>query len=661
MALDTGSQVSTVTETFFRSLLDSEPKLQNVTTWMKVTGANNLPIPYLGYTEVDISTYGVTVPHVGILVVRDPEDVIGRDRKARVPGVLGSNFFKLLKTELQSDANMEKLPTTNAWSDMLSMYEISAVKVSFAKVAGRIPVKLPAETMVTVMCTTRHNRGCYGAAVQAIQNPYGNLPRNVMVIDSYTEIENGKVPVRVINLGKEDVWLNPKSRLGTVHEAEIAESLESTVQIDVHDNEIHVHIDEVTTDSTSGGVNIDNDGKLKLHGYDLDIGTDLDLEQRQKFIDLLQKHQDAFCKNSDDLGYTTAVKHHIELTNNKPIAVPHRRVPPHMMDEVKQLIQKFLDQKVIRPSTSPYGAAAVLVRKKDKSLRLCVDFRLLNQQTVKDAYPLPRIEEALTALHGSKHYSTIDLAQGYYQVALDEESIPKTAFRIGSGGLFEYLRMPMGLCNSPGTFQRLMEACLGDKNFEFLLIYLDDILLYSSTFEQHLDRLNFVLSRLRQHGLKINPKKCHFFKAEVNYLGHRISSEGIDTDPDKISAIKSWTVPKTEKELRSFLGLCSYYRKFVKDFSKIAAPLHSILTKQEKNAKRFKYKMHDGPFCARWTKDCDDAFVKLKDALTTTPILGYPDFIASNFILEVDASFDGLGAVLSQDQPPRSCCYSIRI
>ena len=257
----------------------------------------------------------------------------------------------------------------------------------------------------------------------------------------------------------------------------------------------------------------------------------------------------------------------------------------------------------------------------------------------------------LTALHGSKHYSTIDLAQGYYQVALDEESIPKTAFRIGSGGLFEYLRMPMGLCNSPGTFQRLMEACLGDKNFEFLLIYLDDILLYSSTFEQHLDRLNFVLSRLRKHGLKINPKKCHFFKAEVNYLGHRILSEGIDTDPDKISAIKSWTVPKTEKELRSFLGLCSYYRKFVKDFSKIAAPLHSILTKQEKNAKRFKYKMHDGPFCARWTKDCDDAFVKLKDALTTTPILGYPDFIASNFILEVDASFDGLGAVLSQDQP----------
>ena len=157
------------------------------------------------------------------------------------------------------------------------------------------------------------------------------------------------------------------------------------------------------------------------------------------------------------------MKHHTELTDKRPIALPHRRVPPHMMHGVKQLIKKFLDQKVIRPSSSPYGAAAVLVRKKDKSLRLCVDFRLLNQNTVKDAFPLPRIEESLDALCGSKYYSTIDLAQGYYQVALDDESIPKTAFRVGSGGLFEYLRMPMGLCNSPGTFQRLMEACLGDK------------------------------------------------------------------------------------------------------------------------------------------------------------------------------------------------------
>jgi len=650
--IDTGSQVSTVTETLFRNLLDAVPKLRDITKWMKVTGANNLPIPYLGYIEVDIRINNVTIPQVGILVVRDPDDETGRERKAQIPGVLGSNFFKILKTVRFSDTSDEHLPFFDTWNDVLSMYEMSSTvsKLSFAKVAGRNPVKIPAESMVTVMCTTRQNQEHCGVIVQAIQNPHGNLPRNIMVIDSYSEVDNGKVMLRVINLGQEDVWLNPKSRLGTVHEADIVESSDR-VEVEVSDNEIQVHIDEVAMDTTPlDTVTMDDKGNLKIHGYDLDISTNLTQEQCRQFIDVLRKHQAVFCKSSDDLGFTTTVQHHIDLVDNKPIKVPHRRVPPHLMNEVKQLIQKFLQQNVIRPSSSPYGAAAVLVRKKDKSLRLCVDYRLLNQKTLKDAYPLPRIDEALDALHGSKYYTTLDLQQGYYQVALDEESISKTAFRIGSGGLFEYIRMPMGLCNSPGTFQRLMEACLGDKNFEFLLIYLDDILLYSSTFEQHLERLNFVLTRLQQHGLKINPKKCHFFKTKVQYLGHRISGKGIETDPDKIAAIKSWTVPKTEKNLRSFLGLCSYYRKFVKDFSKIAAPLHSILTKQEKNIKRYK-NLPDESFRTRWNEACDIAFEKLKDALTTTPILGYPDFRTSNFILETDASYDGLGAVLSQVQP----------
>ena len=271
---------------------------------------------------------------------------------------------------------------------------------------------------------------------------------------------------------------------------------------------------------------------------------------------------------------------------------------------------------------------------------------------MKDAYPLPRIEEALEAISRSKYFSTIDLAQGYYQVAIDPDDIEKTAFRVGTGGLYEYLRMPFGLCNSPSTFQRLMEACLGEVNFDLLLIYLD-VLVFATTFEEHLKRLEFVFERLREHGLKMKPSKCFLFMAEAKFLGHVVSERGISTDPDKTVVIKKWQIPKTEKELRQFLGLASYYRRFVKGFSQIAAPLHNLLTKKDwrKSGRRpITESVLNAKFGERWTDECTKAFEKLKTGLQSPPVLGFPDF-QRPFVLETDASFRGLGAVLSQDQP----------
>jgi hypothetical protein len=212
----------------------------------------------------------------------------------------------------------------------------------------------------------------------------------------------------------------------------------------------------------------------------------------------------------------------------------------------------------------------------------------------------------------------------------------------------------MGLCNSPATFQRLMEVCLGDKNFELLLLYLDDILVFSGTVEEQIQRLRLVFQRLRSYGLKIKPSKCHFFKQEVTFLGHVVSETGVKTDPGKVDAVSNWPTPSCEKDLRSFLGLCSYYRKYVQGFALIASPLHAIILKHGgKGQKVGEAVDSEGrrilPFSQRWTVECQAAFEQLKQCLVSAPVLGYPDF-TKPFVLETDASFQGLGAVLSQDQ-----------
>ena len=300
----------------------------------------------------------------------------------------------------------------------------------------------------------------------------------------------------------------------------------------------------------------------------------------------------------------------------------------------------MLDLGAIRPSDSPWCSAVVLVKKKNGELRFCIDLRKLNARTVKDAYSLPRIDETLERLKGSCVFSSLDLKSGYWQVEIEEDSKQYTAFTLGPLGFFECNRMPFGATNAPATFQRLMESCLGDLNLNWCIIYLDDVVVYAPTVEEHLKRLEGVLQKLKAAGLKLKPSKCELFKKSISYLGHVVSEEGVRTDPKKIEAVQKWERPHNVYTIRRFLGFVNYYRKFIKDYSKIARPLYNLISGD--NAKK-------RTNLIEWSHAAEEAFQTLINRCTQAPILAYADF-SLPFELHIDASGTGLGAVLYQTQ-----------
>lgn len=364
--------------------------------------------------------------------------------------------------------------------------------------------------------------------------------------------------------------------------------------------------------------------------------TNISNSDQPKLVKLLTKYQDVFSKGDHDLGRTDKITHSIHTTCAAPIRQRPRRPPMGQREEIEEQVQDMLDRGVIKHSASPWSSPVVLVDKKDGSKRFCVDYRELNKQTVRDSFPLPRIDESIDCLAGAKYFSTLDLAAGYWQVPLDNDAKLKSAFVV-PGGLFQFEVMPFGLCNAPATFERLMETVLAGMQWKSLLIYLDDVIVFGSTVEEVVERLEAVFTRLREAKLKLKPKKCHLFRREVLYLGHVVSKEGVSTDPSKTEAVRNWPTPTSVTEVRSFLGLASYYRRFIHKFSDVAKPM-TTLTKKET------------PFV--WTEQCQTALQALKSKLTTAPILAYPR-IGEGFLLDTDASKDAIGAVLSQEEEGR--------
>ena len=431
------------------------------------------------------------------------------------------------------------------------------------------------------------------------------------------------VPLRVANLGDQSLTLSKNTLIGTGEPVDVLATLTEIKSADPCVNHITEQESSPVTCSIPSHLQAMWDECCEI----------LDEDQKLKAVILLNTVKDTFSKDKSDLGQTVLVSHRINTGNAHPIKQSARRLPlaKRAEAEAEAEVQRMLQKGIIEPSCSPWSSPIVLIRKKDGSVRFCIDYRKLNSVTVKDSYPLPRIDESLDALGKAEWFTTLDLTSGYWQVPVHPSDMEKTAF-VTPSGLFQFRVLPFGLTNAPATFQRLMECVVAGLHWHTCLLYHDDIIIYSPDFDSHLCHLKEVLDRIAQAGLKLNPKKCHLFQKQVEYLGHVVSSKGISTNPEKIKAVKDWPQPQSLSELRSYLGLCSYYRRFIRNFSTIAHPLCQLM---EKNT----------PFL--WSHDCDIPFESLKHALISSPLLSYPT-PGDPFILDTDASSFGVGAVLSQ-------------
>lgn len=364
----------------------------------------------------------------------------------------------------------------------------------------------------------------------------------------------------------------------------------------------------------------------------------LNREEKNNLLKMIAEYESIFYVEGQRLTFTNAVKHRITTKDEIPIHTKSYRYPFCHRAEVQRQISDMLDQGIIRPSSSPWTSPVWIVPKKldasgRKKWRLVIDYRKLNDKTIDDRYPIPNITDILDKLGRSMYFTTLDLASGFHQVEVDKRDVEKTAFSVENGH-YEFLRMPFGLKNAPSTFQRVMDNVLREHIGVRCLVYMDDIIVFSTSLKEHLDNLRKIFDTLKKYNMKVQLDKSEFLHKEVAFLGHIVTCEGVKPNPDKINIIRKWPIPKNEKELRGFLGILGYYRKFIKDFAKIAKPLTQVLRKGEK---------------ITHSKDFVDAFERCRNILTSSDILQYPDF-QKPFILTTDASNYAVGAVLSQGQ-----------
>lgn len=365
-------------------------------------------------------------------------------------------------------------------------------------------------------------------------------------------------------------------------------------------------------------------------------------EQRRIFSEMIDE---AFAKMGEKLGCTDLVELQIR-TNSPPIKQRYYPLSPALQKEVNLELENMLANDIIEPSSSPWSSPIVMIKKPDGHWRFCVDYRALNKVSLPDAYPLPYISSTLDKLRDARYLTTLDIKSAYWQIKVAPESRPLTAFTVPNRGLFQFKRMPFGIHSAPAVWQRLIDRVIGVDLEQYVFVYLDDVIVCTPTFELHVKILQEILSRITKAGLTVNRDKCNFCKSELRYLGYVVNASGLLVDPQKVEAILRIPAPKNVTEVRRIIGLASWYRRFVPNFSTITAPLTALTRKNKQFV---------------WDSDCEDALTKIKEHLVSAPVLACPNFDLP-FVIQTDASDYGLGAILSQiqDGSEKVICYLSR-
>ena len=431
---------------------------------------------------------------------------------------------------------------------------------------------------------------------------------------------NGNFVVKALNYGQEPAMLKKNQLLGIVEVPEAIMDVSQLNKLKQNDEQLYKYLETK-----------------------VETGKDVSSEQRQRLIQLLVQHKNVLSLDKFDIGLTEEIKVRIDTGNQDPVKQPAYKSNLKQKRIIETELNQLVKHGIVEASSSPWSSPVVLIKKKDNTLRFCIDFRKINKITKKDAYPLPRIDEIIESIGNSRYFSTIDLASGYWQVPIDPRHKAKTAFSTHKG-LYEFNVMPFGLTNGPATFQRLMDRVLNRLTWHQCLVYIDDIIVFSNSFDEHLTRLGNVFECLANANLKLKLNKCRFVQDEVLYLGFKLTKDGIKPSDSKIKAIQQLAAPKTKREVKGFIGMLSYYRRFIPSLSRIAKPILELTKQSEKFI---------------WSDACSEAFKQLKELLISAPVLAFP-VPDQTFVIECDASGKALGSVLSQEPSKKPIAYASR-
>ena len=667
--LDTGAQVSIISLQELNEHL-KETKINKIEDLLdpgvkfELTTANGTVLPYLGWVDVQCElkgdNKGTNIINLPMLVTESHID----------HPIIGYNVLEQLVCKYDTSSEIDEIVLV--LSDSLPDVVVGNINSLVDCIRSendpylctvktwKRDVIIPAGETKKVTC--RINTGFLekGTPVIFENDITGSLPNGIEIEDSLLYLKRGncvKVNLVVSNTSLHDAVLKNRTVIGTLQLVRSVTPADVRWKGPIDDPEQKHKSDQVTGSEESDQSASYQEGLVPPNVV---LSDNLTTEQRKKVHEMLISERSAFCKDDTDIGCANDLQMKIELTDNTPVAKNYVGVPRPLIGELKEYVEDLLNRGFIQKLKSPYSSPCVIERKKDGTMRLCIDYRQLNNKTIADRHPIPRIQDTLDGFAGQKWFSTLDQGKAYHQGFMHPSSRQLTAF-VTPWGLFEWIRIPFGLKNAPSEFQRYMETVLADYRDKFCIPYLDDVIVYSQTFDEHVEHVRKVLSKLREHGVKLKAKKCHLFQQEVNYLGRIVSADGYRPDPKHTEAIrnlKQWT-PKTVGEVRHLMGLLGYYRRYIGDFSRVAKSIYDLLkdnqsesvANMQKPKQGRKPKPNQAPSSkpVKWTELHKEALNTLIDALIGPPVMAYPEF-DKPFVLHTDASQEGLGAVLYQRQ-----------